>query len=44
MIHKLSIRNFKSIRELDLDCRRVNVFIGEPNAGKTNLLEVLSLF
>lgn len=43
MIHKLSIRNFKSIRELDLDCRRVNVFIGEPNAGKTNILESLAL-
>ncbi len=43
MIQKLSIRNFKSIRELDLDCRRVNVLIGEPNKGKTNLLEALSL-
>ena len=44
MINKLSIRNFKSIRELDLDCRRVNVFIGEPNAGKTNILEALGLW
>ena len=44
MIHKLSIRNFKSIRELDLDCRRVNVFVGEPNAGKTNILEALGLW
>jgi AAA15 family ATPase/GTPase len=43
MIQKLSIRNFKSIRELDLDCRRVNVFIGEPNVGKTNALEALAL-
>lgn len=43
MIEKLSIRNFKSVRELDLSCRRVNVFIGEPNAGKTNILEALSL-
>jgi predicted ATPase len=44
MIQKLIIRNFKSIRELDLDCRRVNVFIGEPNAGKTNILEALGLW
>ncbi|MCX6853921.1 MAG: AAA family ATPase [Verrucomicrobia bacterium] len=44
MIQKLSIRNFKSIRELDLDCRRVNVFIGEPNVGKTNILEALGLW
>ena len=42
MIQKLSIRNFKSVRELDLSCRRVNVFIGEPNAGKTNILEALA--
>jgi predicted ATPase len=43
MIQKLSIRNFKSVRELDLSCRRVNVFIGEPNTGKTNILEAMSL-
>ncbi|MEN3942622.1 AAA family ATPase [Prosthecobacter sp. SYSU 5D2] len=44
MIQKLSIRNFKSIRHLELDCRRVNVFIGEPNVGKTNILEALALW
>ncbi len=43
MIQTLSIRNFKSIRELDLECRRVNVVIGEPNTGKTNVLEALAL-
>lgn len=43
MIQQLSIRNFKSIRALDLDCRRVNVLIGEPNVGKTNILEALAL-
>lgn len=43
MIKQLSIRNFKSVRELDLSCRRVNVFIGEPNAGKTNILEAMAL-
>ena len=44
MIQELSIRNFKSIRSLDLNCRRVNVFIGDPNAGKTNILEGLGMF
>jgi len=44
MIKKLSIKGFKSIRQLDLDCRRVNVFIGEPNTGKTNILEALGLW
>lgn len=41
MIGNLGIRNFKSIKDLDLDCRRVNLFIGEPNTGKSNILEVL---
>ena len=43
MITKLSIRNFKSIKELDIDCARVNLFIGEPNTGKSNILEALGL-
>ncbi len=41
MIEKLQIQNFKSIKELDLDCGRVNIFIGKPNAGKSNILEAL---
>ena len=43
MINKLSIRNFKSVKELDIDCARVNLFIGEPNTGKSNILEALGL-
>jgi hypothetical protein len=43
MITKLSIKNFKSIKELDIDCARVNLFIGEPNTGKSNILEALGL-
>jgi AAA15 family ATPase/GTPase len=43
MITKLSISNFKSIRQLNIDCRKVNLFIGEPNTGKSNILEVLAL-
>lgn len=43
MITKLSIANFKSIRQLDLDCRKINLFIGEPNTGKSNILEALAL-
>ena len=41
MIKTLEIKNFKSIKQLKLDCKRVNVFIGEPNTGKSNLLEAL---
>lgn len=43
MIKKLSIKNFKSIKELDIECKKVNLFIGEPNAGKSNILESLGL-
>jgi AAA15 family ATPase/GTPase len=43
MITKLSIKNFKSIKEMDIDCTRVNLFIGEPNTGKSNILESLGL-
>ncbi len=43
-IKHIHIQNFKSIRNLKLDVRRVNVFIGEPNTGKTNVVEALSLF
>jgi len=43
MITNLSIRRFKSIKDLDLPCRKVNVFIGAPDTGKTNILEALYL-
>jgi AAA15 family ATPase/GTPase len=43
-IKHLRIKNFKSIKELIIDCKRINVFIGEPNVGKSNILEALDLF
>jgi AAA15 family ATPase/GTPase len=43
MIKNLHIQNFKSIKDLKLDCSRVNVFIGEPNTGKSNILEALAI-
>ena len=39
MIKNLEIENFKSIKHLKLDCKRINLFIGEPNTGKSNILE-----
>jgi len=44
MFSKVSIKNFKSLRGLELAPRRVNVLIGEPNTGKSNLLEALAVF
>ena len=41
----IKIENFKSLRHVELtDCKRINVFIGKPNVGKSNILEALSLF
>ena len=43
MIKNLKIKNFKSIKNLDIECNRINLFIGEPNVGKSNILEVIGL-
>ena len=44
-IKYVNIRNFKSVVDLRLkDCRRINLFIGYPNVGKSNVLEALGLF
>ncbi|RLF84116.1 hypothetical protein DRN48_06315, partial [Thermococci archaeon] len=43
MIKTLTIKNFKSIKSLKLDCKRVNVFIGKPNVGKSNILEAIGI-
>jgi AAA15 family ATPase/GTPase len=42
-ITTLRIRNFKSIKDVTLNPRRVNLIIGEPNVGKSNVLEAMSL-
>jgi AAA15 family ATPase/GTPase len=44
-IHTIEIKNFKSIRHQKIEgCKRINVFVGPPNVGKSNVLEALSLF
>jgi AAA15 family ATPase/GTPase len=42
-LKSLEIKNFKSIKHLNTDCKRVNVFIGKPNVGKSNILEAIGL-
>ncbi len=42
-ITTLRIQNFKSIRDVTMQPRRVNIIIGEPNVGKSNVLEAISL-
>lgn len=43
MITEIQIENYKSIEKLTLSLGRVNVFIGENGAGKSNILEVIAL-
>jgi AAA15 family ATPase/GTPase len=43
-IKELEINNFKSIKHIKMDCKRINVLIGRPNVGKSNILEALTLF
>ncbi|MGQ4833785.1 MAG: AAA family ATPase [Candidatus Asgardarchaeia archaeon] len=43
MIKALTIKNFKSIKEVNLNCKRINLFVGDPNTGKSNLLESIAL-
>jgi AAA15 family ATPase/GTPase len=38
MIKDLEIKNFKSIKHLNLNCRKINLCIGEPNTGKSTFL------
>jgi len=44
MIKALEVKNFKSMKHLKLDCKRVNLFIGKPNTGKSNILESVGIF
>ncbi len=39
-LDKLTIQNFKSIREQTLELERLNIFIGANGAGKSNLIQV----
>ncbi|HWK07615.1 MAG TPA: AAA family ATPase [Puia sp.] len=44
IINQLEIKNFKSIKHIKIDTSRINIFLGKPNSGKSNLLEALTLF
>ena len=44
-IEYLKINNFKSIRDLSINgFSRINLFIGKPNVGKSNILEAFGIF
>jgi len=43
MIHRVSIKSFKSLLDVELELGRVNVFVGANGSGKTNLLEAIGV-
>jgi predicted ATPase len=43
MIRKVSIRNFKSLRDVRVELERFTVFVGPNASGKTSLLQALDL-
>lgn len=44
-IRHLEIDNFKSIRHCSIEeFHRINLFIGRPNVGKSNIIEALSIY
>ena len=44
MLKRISIQNFKSLKDVTLDLQPVNLLIGPNNSGKTNLLKALEFF
>lgn len=43
LISFLKIKNFKSIKSAEINCKRINILIGRPNSGKSNVLEAIGL-
>ncbi len=41
MLKRVSIQNFKSLKDVTLDLQKVNLLIGPNNSGKTNFLKAL---
>ncbi|QHV98964.1 AAA family ATPase [Spirosoma endbachense] len=44
MLKRVSIQNFKSLKDVTLDLQKVNLLIGPNNSGKTNFLKALAYF
>ena len=44
MSRKIEIENFKSVKSISMELSRINVLIGAPNSGKSNILEALFFF
>ncbi len=42
-LEKIQLKGFKSIRNMDLELRRLNVLIGANGAGKSNFINLFRL-
>ena len=42
MISKVSIRNFKCLRDVQIDLERFTVFVGPNASGKSSILQALN--
>lgn len=43
MLSNIYVKNYKSIKELNIPLGRINILIGENGAGKSNILEAIAL-
>ncbi|MGH9799882.1 MAG: AAA family ATPase, partial [Blastocatellia bacterium] len=43
MLQRISLKGFKSIKEMDLELRALNVLIGANGAGKSNLVSFFKM-
>lgn len=45
MLDSIKMQNFKALKDLEINgFRNINIFIGEPNTGKTFILETLYVY
>ncbi|MDR1984838.1 MAG: AAA family ATPase [Prevotellaceae bacterium] len=43
-IHRIKIKNFRSIQQAEFQTTDFNIFVGQNNCGKTNFFEALEFF
>lgn len=44
VVKRLIIKNFKSLRDFNIDLRKFNLVVGPNGSGKTNVIEAIMLF
>ncbi|MBX3722414.1 MAG: AAA family ATPase [Turneriella sp.] len=44
MIKKISVKNFRSLKDTEINLEALNIFVGQNDAGKSNILKALNLF